>query len=185
MERMRRRVADGAPVIAGSRSKGDRQTVIGGDGSAIDAHEVYPGIWVGSVPPRGPRLAGLGFTHVVLCAEDFQFPAGQFSGVKVVHCPYEDKEAAISNTALAMIFATARLVSEVALGGGRVLVTCAAGINRSALCAALAMRMLGVSGSDAVDAIRARRYSYCLSNEVFLRLALGTSRVCEFYLPTK
>lgn len=149
--------------------------------SELDAHEVFPRLWVGSVPPRGGVLATLGFTHVVLCAEDFQFPAGEYHGVRVVHCPYEDTENVMSGATLALVFATARAVSEAQRAGGTVLVTCAAGLNRSALVAALAMRMQGVEAWAAVERIRAHRYTHCLSNSVFRRVALGESRASTFY----
>lgn len=150
----------------------------------IDAHEVHERIWVGSVPPRGTRLASKhGFTHVVLCADDYQFPADAFRGITVIHCPYEDSDTVVPERTLALVFATARSVAEAQRGGGTVLVTCAAGINRSALVAALAMRMLGLKPWAAVERIRANRYSYCLSNTAFRRIALGENKASHFYLP--
>lgn len=160
------------------------------DESKLDAHQVHDygmtgAIWVGSVPPRGRALSRAGFSHLVLCADDYQFPADLFPNVHVIHCPYEDIDGVTpSKATLALIFAAARAASEAARGGGKVLITCAAGINRSALCAALAMRMMGVRPHLAVTAIRARRYAYCLSNETFLRIALGQNKLAEFFLPS-
>lgn len=153
------------------------------DHTNLDAHEVHERLWVGSVPPRGPGLARLGFTHVVLCANDFQFAASDFDGVTVVHCPFEDSDTVVSGATTALVFATARAVSEAQRAGGTVLVTCAAGINRSALVAALAMRMLGVQPWAAVERIRATRFTYCLSNTCFRRIALGENHAAAFYLP--
>lgn len=149
----------------------------------LDAHEVYDGahLWVGSVPPRGRRLAELGFTHVVLCAESFQFPASDFDGVDVVHCPYEDMDGPMRGSTMALVFVAARAVAESVKGGGTVLVTCAAGINRSALVAALAMQMLGIEAWASVERVRARRFTHCLSNEAFKRIALGVNRESGFF----
>lgn len=151
----------------------------------IDANEVFERLWVGSVPPRGHRLAANGFTHVVLCAEDFQFAADKFAEIVVVHCPYEDMDGPMRGSTMALVFATARAVAEAVKNGGKVLVTCAAGINRSALVAALAMQMLGVEAWASVERVRAHRFTHCLSNEAFKRIALGVNRESGFYLPAK
>jgi len=151
----------------------------------LDADEVYPGIWVGSVPRvRGGDTIKT-FTHVVLCADQHQFAAEEFKDHVVVHCPYEDEDSVMGNATMAMVFATARVVAEVAGNGGNVLVTCAAGLNRSALVAALAMRMLGVEPWLAVERIRAKRSPTCLFNTCFRRIALGENRAAHFYLPPK
>lgn len=148
----------------------------------IDAHEVHERLWIGSVPPRGRALARLAFTHVVLCADDYQFPSSDFDGVTVVHCPYEDSDTVMTGATMALVFAAARAVTEAHRAGGTVLVTCAAGINRSALVTALAMRMLGVQAWAAVERIRASRFTHCLSNTCFRRIALGENRAASFYL---
>ena len=149
----------------------------------IDANEVHNKIWVGSVPPKGDILFNLGFTHVVLCADDFQFPADNFHNINVIHCPFEDSDTIMSNKTMALIFATARAVAEAHKAGGNVLVTCAAGINRSSLVAALAMRMLGEPPWIAVEKIRANRLPTCLSNTCFRRIALAENKAADFYLP--
>jgi len=152
---------------------------------ALDAHEIHERIWVGSVPVRGPRLAELGFTHVVLCAYDFQFPADDFPGVTVIHCPFEDSDTVMSAPTMALVFAVGRAASEAHRNGGTILVTCAAGINRSALVACLAMRMLEPKAPSwiFVERVRALRFSYCLSNTCFRRIVLGENKQADFYLP--
>jgi protein-tyrosine phosphatase len=153
--------------------------------SELDADEVYPGIWVGSVPRvRGGPLLKI-FTHVVLCAEEFQFPAEEFTEHTIVHCPFEDEDTVMGAKTMAMVFSTARAVAEAQAAGGSILVTCAAGRNRSALVAALAMRMLGVEPWIAIEKIRARRSPQCLSNTCFQRIILGHNKASTFYLPTR
>jgi len=151
----------------------------------LDAHEVHERLWVGSVPPRGAFLSAEGFTHVVLCAYQFQFAADEFRGVTVVHCPFEDDDTVMSGPTMAMVFATARAVAEAHKNGAKVLVTCAAGINRSALVACLAMKMLEPTAPSwiFVERVRALRFSYCLSNTCFRRIVLGDNKQAEFYLP--
>lgn len=151
----------------------------------LDADEVYPGIWVGSVPRlRGGDLLKI-FTHVVLCAEEFQFPAEEFKDHTIVHCPFKDEDTVMGNKTMAMVFATARAVAEAQIGGGSVLVTCAAGRNRSALVAGLAMRMLGVEPWLAIEKIKARRSPQCLSNTCFQRIVLAHNKASTFYLPAR
>jgi protein-tyrosine phosphatase len=61
--------------------------------------------------------------------------------------------------------------------GRHVLVTCAMGINRSALVAGLALRRCGLSGESAVAAIRRSRGNIqglqALDNPYFLELVMG------------
>ena len=134
----------------------------------LDADEVYPGIWVGSVPFQ-KEAAAKWFTHIVLCAEQWQFPASDFPGATVIHCPYEDDDSVMSGRTMALVFATARAVAEARENAGKVLVTCAAGLNRSALVAGLAMVIGGVDGPDAVKMIRENRPG-ALYNSHFAKL---------------
>lgn len=48
--------------------------------------------------------------------------------------------------------------------GDRVLCRCQAGVNRSALTASLILIKEGYSALDAIELIRTKRFSYCLSN---------------------
>jgi protein-tyrosine phosphatase len=149
----------------------------------IDAHEVHERIWVGSVPQRGGAVASRGFTHLVLCADDFQFPAEDFPGVTVLHAPFVDADTVVPRSSMTLVFVAARAVAEAHRGGAKALVTCAAGINRSALVACVAMQMLGVEPWISVERVRALRFPYCLSNEAFKRIALGANREVSFFLP--
>jgi len=136
-----------------------------------DKSQITSNLWIGAVPTDAMQLPSLGFTHLALCAEEFQFPKRQFKGLEVKRCPMIDVDNGTVINLKGAIDA-ANWVADSAFIGGQVLVTCAAGINRSALVTALALRLLGHEPSDAVDLIRSRRFPYCLSNDTFLKTAL-------------
>lgn len=148
----------------------------------LDADEVSERVWVGSAPARGGLVAESGFTHVVLCAVQHQPPTSDYPGATVLHCPYEDDDSIMSVQTMTMVVLAARAVAEAHRNGGNVLVTCQAGVNRSALVAALALQMLGVEPWASVERIRAQRMNGCLSNECFLRVALGRNRAIGHYM---
>jgi hypothetical protein len=54
-------------------------------------------------------------------------------------------------------------------GGRRVLARCQAGINRSCLTIALVLLQEGFSAEAAIELIRAKRFSYALSNQHFVQ----------------
>jgi hypothetical protein len=138
----------------------------------LDADEVAPALFVGSVPP--PDVGAHGFDAVVLCAEEHQYPAHRFPGVEVLHAPLDDAPwRPMTRREVTIALAAARRVAALLAAGKRVLVTCAAGLNRSALVAGLAMRiLLRVGGVAAIGAIRAARSTCALCNERFVDLLL-------------
>lgn len=136
--------------------------------TTLDYACVLPSLCVGSYPPAGTALAREGFDVLLLCAEELQGRDGSdYPGVEVWHCGFED---ATLNPAL--IEAVNNVADDVAFQvqqGAKVLVTCRAGINRSALVTALALRRLtGVSGKDAMAQVRAARFG-ALINPFFSR----------------
>lgn len=148
----------------------------------LDANEIIPGLWVGSKPPKGEFLYKNNYTHVVLCCPDYQLPAKDFPNVNVIHCPFEDNYNIMNNTTMVLVFVTAKLIAETHKNGGKILVTCYAGLNRSALLAALALRILGYSPFFAIESLRENRNKRCLENKIFERLVTGANSSTEFYL---
>lgn len=148
----------------------------------LDVDEVHPRLWVGSAPHDGVHVAQAGFSHLILCSIHYQRPAHDFPGVVVVHAPFEDDDSVMRGDTMALVTAAARAACEAHKSGGNVLVTCTAGINRSALAAALALQMLGLSPWISVERIRTHRNYECLSNTCFCRIALRQNRQIEFYL---
>ena len=76
-----------------------------------------------------------------------------------------------------LVTSNARTISRYLHTGQRVLVTCAMGLNRSALVAGLAMqRAFDMSTEDVVGQIRATRSALALSNPGFVRLLQRAER---------
>lgn len=136
------------------------------------ANEVYPKLWVGSAPPLGDYLARCGFDVVMLCAAEHQPPDGYFRDITVVHAPFRDVRA-LTNKELGIINVAANWTVKQLQNYKAVLVTCAAGINRSALIAGLAMKGLtAMSGQEVIAKIRKNRPG-ALTNGRFVALLQG------------
>ena len=133
----------------------------------IDATRLAENLFVGSFPARASSVRRAGFDVLVLAAKELQPPAYEFSGVDVIHAGIDDarltpQEAAIVNRA-------ALAVVDHVKAGKKVLVTCAAGRNRSALIAAIAlMQLKRTNGFQVVRHIRSKRKG-ALTNPFFTR----------------
>jgi hypothetical protein len=123
-------------------------------------------LWVGSQPPFDRDLPS--FDVLVLCARELQPASLAFHG-HVIRCPIPD--SALSHAEVRMVIGTAKLVSE-SLGARRhVLVTCSAGINRSALVAALALaHVTRLTADELIHIMRTRRNPNALFNPHFQAL---------------
>lgn len=129
-------------------------------GMALDAHEIVPGLWQGAIPPEGGEVGIRGFNTLVFCAREHQPQAELFPGVRVIHAPNDDHPVygPLDREKLRVAIQAARQVSEALRNGGKALVTCAAGANRSGLVTALTLHFLyGWSGHKAINQIRRRR----------------------------
>jgi hypothetical protein len=145
---------------------------------ALDASNIVRRLWVGGKPPLDRPLPD--FDVLVLCAQEIQ-PIGVGFHGQVLRCPLPD--AALDNQELARAFVTARKVGEALVSGKRVLVTCAMGLNRSALVASLGLGLVTrMSADELVRLMRTRRHHDCLSNEHFraiLKRYVGSGRGAE------
>jgi hypothetical protein len=132
----------------------------------IDANRVGERLYIGSYPPRGGALRSAGFDVLVLCAEELQ--GGQFDGVGVLRCPLDDAD--LTQVEWDRARSAARRVAMFVQGGGRCLVTCAAGRNRSGLVTALAVHELtGWPGALCVELVRkSRTRADALTNLTFV-----------------
>lgn len=141
----------------------------------IDASNITPRLWIGGAPPADADLPA--FDVLVLCAEEYQ-PQVSFRG-RVIRCPIPD--AQLADHQLAHVLMVARAVAAAVSAGGRVLVTCKAGLNRSALVTALALSLLTRRSADELVAlIRSRRSRNALGNPHFqaiLRRVAGDGRM--------
>lgn len=123
-------------------------------GSAIDA-----GTWT---------VLDTTFSMVVLCAEELQDAPLQLR-LQIVRAGFRDTPWP-SRDDLAAAARAARTVVGELTRGGRVLVTCAAGLNRSGLVTGLALGHAIGSGEDAVRLIRRARGNAALGNPTFYRI---------------
>ena len=134
-------------------------------------------LWQGSFPNGDLQTAGIDL--LVLAAEELQpdenakpgYYKGTpddlfFPGVDVILAPNKDEAYfPVSRKMIALM--AAQHVADAVREGKNVLVTCAAGLNRSGLVTALALRELfGKPGEDAVARVRERRPG-ALTNEIF------------------
>lgn len=134
--------------------------------SELDADRVARRLWQGSLPWEGldPRQ----FPLLVLCAKEYQ-PRGQFPGVTVIHVPLDDSGVPMLPEEKHAAIVAARIVWRELAAGRRVLVTCAAGLNRSGLVSALSLMRGGVPSARAIAAVRRARGPNALSNPYFVR----------------
>lgn len=109
----------------------------------------------------------------VACAREFSPYYYALENRLTVWCPLKDHDPPRKGDP-ERAFAAAQLVASQLREGKHVLVTCAMGLNRSALVAGLALRQLGYSPAEVVVAIRRQRGEDALFNEAFLRLIVAS-----------
>lgn len=119
-------------------------------------------LYVGSQPPFDRELA---FDILVLCARELQPERLAFRG-QVLRCPMPDDVLTKSEITTALV--TSSQVAVALADKKRVLVTCHAGLNRSALVAGLALaRVTRMTAPEIVLHLRSRRDPNCLFNPHF------------------
>lgn len=152
----------------------------------LDASCIYPGLYQGSAPETGPLVASEGFDTLVLCAYEWQPPkvfdptlalalgyggqgANPYPGVTLVYAPnVDDTLRPPSRADLALALKAAHHVAARVQAGGKVLVTCQAGKNRSGLVTAMALHEItGIAGKACVDIIKMVR-PIALTNRQFV-----------------
>ncbi len=134
----------------------------------LDADRIAPNLYLGSYPKKYEMggLKAMGFDTLVLCAEELQAPT-RFNDLKVYRIPMDDIED-VEAIPFGPLIQTAKKISDDLAEGKNVLVTCAMGINRSAMTLGLALRMRypELTGDQAVALIRKGRFPTLL-NETF------------------
>jgi hypothetical protein len=127
----------------------------------VEADEIVPNLWQGSWPLPGGYVRASGFTMLILCAVEHQEPATLWPGVEVVYAPNFDDgldEHKLNPERLHVALKAARRAAEAIQGGGKVLSTCAAGMNRSGLVTGITLHMMfGWEGDACVDHVRRKR----------------------------
>ena len=124
----------------------------------VEANRIAPRLHQGSAPPYGHVLYDAGFDLLVLCAEEHQPDALLFPGVEVVHCPMDDADRPPNNEELDYASTAAARAADVVRAGGRALITCWAGKNRSGFVMVLTLHNLtGRSGQSCIRRVRVGR----------------------------
>lgn len=137
--------------------------------------EVVSRLFVGSKPAPGRHDVDT----IILAAIEYQPHANRFQGSEVIHAPLEDAPTrSMCEQEILIALETASRVARRLRAGRRVLVTCALGLNRSALIAAIAMsEVYGMSGDEIIARLRRARGPWALSNPNFERLLRTVSEV--------
>jgi protein-tyrosine phosphatase len=131
--------------------------------------EIVPGLYVGSKPAPGAHAC---VDAIVLAAEEYQPPAALFPGAEVIHAPLDDApDRPMRKDEIEIATKAGSRVARRLRSRKKVLVTCAMGLNRSALIAALALNEVYAMGPEEIIArIRQARGTWALSNPNFERL---------------
>ncbi|HEY4266698.1 MAG TPA: dual specificity protein phosphatase [Galbitalea sp.] len=132
----------------------------------LDANCVAKRLWVGAAPPTDRDLPQ--FQALVLCAVEYQ-PEFPFYRGAILRCRLRDSNLSRFEADHALV--GGQWVATALSNGKTVLVTCQAGINRSALVASVALGMLNrrATPEQIMDRIRRTRNPDCLSNPDFQR----------------
>lgn len=134
----------------------------------LDADEIVPQLWQGSVPRGGKYLSEHGFDCVVLCAYENQ-DASRYHDIDVILAPNDDNyRRPPTNEEMVIAMSAAGEVAKRLERGENVLVTCMQGRNRSGLVSALTLHYWkGYSGVDATRLVQERRLT-ALQNPGFV-----------------
>jgi len=133
------------------------------------ANRITGNLWVGAKPPVSDLFTQQGFDAIFFCAEEVP-PQGDYGGVDVYKISIPDGK--LDNSQQKQVITAASTVARLLQLGRKVLVTCALGVNRSALVAALALVMLGWDGEAAIKKIREKRTPSALFNQHFQKMIL-------------
>ena len=127
----------------------------------VEADEIVLNLWQGSYPKYGEHVAKAGFTLLVFCAEEIQPEVEDYPGVRVLYAPNSDDYVSkIPRDRLQIALEAAQAVAQEIQSGGKALVTCAAGINRSGLVSALSLHFLhGWPGTECIARVQKTRIS--------------------------
>jgi protein-tyrosine phosphatase len=133
---------------------------------SLDATTIAPFVAMGSAPPTGCAVHDAGYSVLVLAARKYQPKNDEIPCVWIVRAPLRDAE--LTEEMKTIAWSAAKDAARFVRAKQSVLVTCYAGINRSALITALILNeTYGLSGREAIVRIRSMR-SVALTNASFV-----------------
>jgi len=140
----------------------------------MNANYVTKNLMVGSAPNKEDLdFVGNVADVLVLCAKQNQLPGCQKEGLEILRVPLTDD--VLTHSELVRALAAGDKVAARLKEGKRVMSTCMAGINRSALIAGLAMRKRGSSYKTTLETIRDARGPEALFNDYFRKVLRNVS----------
>lgn len=139
----------------------------------LKATRIASGMYQGPCPPSTDAVRAQRFTVLAFCAMEIQpmLPGHWQHGLDVLYVPLNDSlDAPMTDAEWALAHGAGKEIARLLTLGGRSLVTCAAGLNRSGVVNAVALHYrFGCSGPEAVEQIRATRGPQALGNPSFVR----------------
>lgn len=145
-------------------------------------NKVTSKLYQGSVPDPASRYEG--FSMIVLCAMEKQPELPRFKG-QVLRPAFDDTTEPTTEHIQRARDAAASVGAEL-MSGGRILVTCAAGLNRSGLVTGLALTMTTrLSAIEIVEMIRAARGPDALCNGTFHQMIFSAAKLRDRVLSSR
>lgn len=143
---------------------------------AIDATRIVHNLWQGSFPAAGGELAGEGFKVAVFCAQEFQPRRADYPGLDLLlRCGFDDADRPPTLDEVDKIERAAKDAVRLAISGNKVLISCAAGRNRSGVVMARALTLIGFPARQAIVRVQTLRKD-ALTNQHFVRWLEDGSR---------
>lgn len=132
--------------------------------------QILEHLWIGSVPPPGDYSS---MDLIVLAAEEYpKSEVGHLGSPQILEIRLPDDKLSRKQEKLAL--EAGAVVARFLEANKNVLSTCAMGINRSSLIAALALVMMGSRPDKAIGLIREKRSAAALCNPYFVELIYKT-----------
>jgi hypothetical protein len=136
----------------------------------LDVTQLSALLYQGSWPMCGAAVQECGFDLLVLAAAELQLPDWAYPGVRVLRVPLYDLDMPLPQAHWDLSLAAADEAARTVRSGRKVLITCAAGRNRSGLLSALTIyELTGKSGKAILKHIQRSRQN-SLTNPQFAAL---------------
>lgn len=122
-------------------------------------------IYMGGAPPIKMRSD---FTDIFLCAREYQPDSHLFGEARVHQYPFFDDYQKVTPDEFKQIALAVAAACHAVENGGKILITCMAGLNRSGLVTALTlMKVKHMRAMEAIFTVRMARGPRALSNPIF------------------